>query len=666
MSGYETQLNNDKYPSPFFNMASMFFPRHLKSLFNWCEYFFLTNPIINNCVNKLSEYAITDVIYNHENLETKNYFKEIFEQNFDIKRRMVEFNLDYFVFGNAFFSLNTPFKRFLTCQSCKEKIPFGEADWSFNNFEFHGACPKCQASGKFEIYDMSISDPKRMNIIRWDPKRMSIKYNGASGLSQYRYDLDANTKKLIKTGDPFILETTPKLFIDSVKTNKNIILENDNLYHFKRYSLSGLNEAWGLPLVLPALQTVYYTSILNSAAEQIAHERSVPHEFLFPMTGQEAGEPWYDGTEFSQKIESEIKAHRRDPNLKSVIPFPIGKVMLGGEAKMLIPWQEKQMATQEIIAAMNVPTEFVFGGLGYAGSSVSLRMLENSIISNRLHHIKALKWLANKVGKTKQIEESKVPIITMAKFKMADDPQQKQIALQLNQLNKVSDTTLLNENGFDRDDEIKTILSEQKVNLEIMENIQQAQNKVQILSQSIMSKQQVEDGYEQQIKELEMLKQHQEKIKELYKMKRKMELENKKIDIDVQEEFVQENPMAFQKMQEPPIDGQTGKEQIPGEEQTEGTEEAQGQQSMEDETNAVTTQKQQPAIGGNPFNQKTAESLERSAGQYARKLKALDPLAREVALEQIKASNLNLYSKIIKKITPNAGAADAQGNLFKI
>ena len=50
------------YPSPFFDISSTYLPRTIKSLYQWCKFYFWTNPLINAICSKLAEYPITDII----------------------------------------------------------------------------------------------------------------------------------------------------------------------------------------------------------------------------------------------------------------------------------------------------------------------------------------------------------------------------------------------------------------------------------------------------------------------------------------------------------------------------------------------------------------------------------------------------------------------------
>jgi len=88
----------------------------------------------------------------------------------------------------------------------------------------------------------------------------------------------------------------------------------------------------------------------------------------------------------------------------------------------------------------------------------------------------------------------KLPDVTVGftEFKMADDIQRKQLVIQLNAANKISDHTMLTELGFDYDEELKTIRSEtedrNQINTMMMKAQTEAQGEAQILQAKYSAK----------------------------------------------------------------------------------------------------------------------------------------------------------------------------------
>jgi hypothetical protein len=109
--------------------------------------------------------------------------------------------------------------------------------------------------------------------------------------------------------------------------------------------------------------------------------------------------------------------------------------------------QEMRAWSEQIVAGMHVPIEFVFGGLQYSGSNVSMRMLENQFLGYRLmQHVMVNDFILGRVADFMGLPR---PKIRFKRFKMADDLQRSALVFQLNQAMKISDTTLLDDMDYD-------------------------------------------------------------------------------------------------------------------------------------------------------------------------------------------------------------------------
>ncbi|MBW2691042.1 MAG: hypothetical protein JRE57_00230 [Deltaproteobacteria bacterium] len=134
---------------------------------------------------------------------------------------------------------------------------------------------------------------------------------------------------------------------------------------------------------------------------------------------------------------------------------------------------------------MGVPIEFVFGGLSWSGSSVSLRTLENHFLMYRRLLLRFVNWAKNRLRLYLGMPDVD---IGFTEFKMADDIQRKQIVIQLNAANKISDHTMLTELGFDYDDEQEMIEKEAESRNRIQAITMKAQAEAQGESQIVQAK----------------------------------------------------------------------------------------------------------------------------------------------------------------------------------
>jgi len=490
-----------RYPSPFFDIASTYIPPTVKLLFQYCKYFYYANSTISPIIYKLSEYPITNIIYEKPkggedvNDNTKELWRRMMEDNLHIQRLQIEINLDYYIYGNAFLSIVYPFIRNLECPACKKKSLIGKTQWKWKNFRFIGNCPLCKAEQQeFKVVDTPIKNRSMVALARWNPINVDIDYNALTGKSTYIYHIIGKDRKAIALGKKDYLETTPWIFIEAVKDNKDIILEPSNLFHFRRPAISDADMGWGMPVIMPVIKDAYYSQILRKSQEAIALDHIVPLRILFPAANADVS-PYVTANlgAWRQKIELELKAWRQDPNYISIMPLPVGIQNFGGDAKALSITPELKLIEQQIAGGLGVPLEFIMGGLNWTGSSITLRILENHFLTIIKFHDEFLEWITTRLSRYFKIPKIRC---RQAQFKMADDMQYKQLILQMQQAGNVSATTVLDENHLNFREEQEAIKKENEIKATIQNLAQlqmaEAQGQVQVIGTKYQALAQIE------------------------------------------------------------------------------------------------------------------------------------------------------------------------------
>ena len=440
-----------RYPSPFFDIGHTFLPTSIQSMFKWCRYYFLTNPLINAVSYKMAEYPITPLTFDEEDVKIRDKWENIAENVLKIRSFQIETGLDYFCYGNAFITMHWPFKKFLICinERCKHESDVTRAEYKFRNFQYLWHCPKCQTDGPAKVKDVNIKDLKGIRPVRWNPENIRIEHNDLTGESEYFFEIPTAVKNDVLMGKKHIVEKIPHVFVEALQKQRVLRFTSDNMFHLKRPTIAQKDMGWGMPLILPVLKDTYYLQILRKAQEAIAQQHIVPLRILFPQAGSASSDP-YSTTDLGmwrKRIESEIHKWRQDPNYIPVLPLPIGNETIGGEGKALMLHQEMRAWSEQIVAGMHVPIEFVFGGLQYSGSNVSMRMLENQFMGYRVNHLIMVRDFI--LGRVADYMGWVRPKMHFSRFKMADDLQRSALAFQMNQAMKISDTTMLAEMDYD-------------------------------------------------------------------------------------------------------------------------------------------------------------------------------------------------------------------------
>jgi hypothetical protein len=487
-----TGVQGVNYPSPFFDVAHTYLPVTVKQMFRWCRYYFLTNPLINATVFKMAEYPVTDIIIDHENRSVVNQWTDYFQDHLRYRAFQVEVGLDYFTYGNAFVSLGYPFKKHITCTKCSWSGPADKhrASWQFTNYNFRLTCPRCGQIADAAVKDFYFRNPSGIKLIRWNPEDIEITYNDITGEYTYFYTIPAAVRNDIVIGKKDVLEQIPQVFIAALREQKGIVFSKDNLFHLRRPTLASHDRGWGIPLLLPVLKDVFYLQLMKKAQEAILLEHIVPLRVIFPQAGSGTSDPYttVNLVDWREHVAAEIARWRYDNNYIPIFPLPIGNQTIGGDGKALLLSGEIQQWSEQIITGMGVPREFLLGGMSYAGTNVSMRMLENAFIGYLLRHKALFRWVMREIASF-----LRWPVANgrFKPFKMADDLQRKAFDMQLNQAGKISDTTLLAGSDYDQEEENKIMVKETASRIEATKRQQLAMAELQGEQQLIMNKYQV-------------------------------------------------------------------------------------------------------------------------------------------------------------------------------
>jgi hypothetical protein len=438
-----------RYPSPFFDLSQQYIPPTIKELFKWVYFYCTNNSFLGPALQKIARYPVTDLVFEDSDEGLVKTWTTILSNTLQVKTFNMEVNLDLTSYGNAFVTLHYPFSRMLECQQCQNRAPWKSVQKRIDNLVIKGACNKCKFAGPMKIIDIPFKSVENMRVIRINPEYIDIKYNETTGRHTYLYSIPDRLKKQIMAGDPDILEDTPQIYIEAIKHKRKIKLSAENIFHLKNPTLAGKDMGWGLPRVANALKDLYHFYVLRRAQEAIMHEHIIPFDILFPQASGKM-DP-YTNTDLSswkKQMERELANRRRDPNYKSIMPFPVGHERIGGDGKNFMLTPELDFLSKSIIGACGIPQEFVYGGsMNWTGSSISLRTLENDFLHQRSQLLQMNIWLVERIRIYLGMSSPKSCRFT--DFKMADDIQRLNVMVSMASQNKLPWEDLQREFGRD-------------------------------------------------------------------------------------------------------------------------------------------------------------------------------------------------------------------------
>ena len=482
------------YPHPSFDLSSAYIPPSMKELYRWCLFLYMTHSEIKPIIKKKVAYVQTPLIYDGEPDDIK-LWKDVLERTINIKRVEMGALIDVGVFGVAYLSLYYPFERYLVCPACKEKKTLKSyKDWKYENHRWMAACPECKYHGEFNSETKHIKNRSRVRIIRWRPMDIEVEANPWTGYKQYTYRVPRALRK--KIADPntnrVLVETTPDELLLAIKKKQNFLLDSEQLFVFEELSPSAEDDSFPIPPLLHVFKDAWLFQTLRRAQEAISVEHILPLTILIPSPTQGGVSPHqnYDLGTWQLHMNQMIRSWRRDPNAIYTAPFPATVENIRGDAQALNVFRDMEMVRQQVAAGLDVPIEFIMGNLNWTGASVSLRVLENLF----LNMIEDLERFEQTFVLPKLRRHLRLPKIEIRHqdFKMADDAQQKQIALSLRQTNTISDRTTIDELGFENEEEETRKKVEASERLKEMRTMQISQAKIQAEVLLITTKAQID------------------------------------------------------------------------------------------------------------------------------------------------------------------------------
>lgn len=430
-----------RYRSSFLSMSDMDIPDDFREIFKWCRYYFKVDSLIGPAVRLMATFPVTDYVIQDtkkaedsdqlsvgQDSRTLDFYKRMLK-DLKLTNMMQEIGYDYFLYGNC--------------------ILFGETE-------------VVDVKRRDELGDIQ-TEPQVSwrHIERLDLTRVRIMRDTKTRDVNYFYDIPMYMKKILRDKKPADqYKKIPAIYKKAFETDSLVKLNKKNVFHFKMPTESGDDTLWATPPVLSVLKLVMYKNVLRQAQEAIANEHIVPRRvYFFPQNGNsDPGASHASFKKIAGDFSNQLTRQLNDPNHQIVSPVPVQEIQQGGQGRNLLLVPEIEQLQKEILAGMQIPHEFMFGGMSYSGSTVSLRVLENQFITYRqlleefINNF-LVKRLAEIRGEWETYDDDdKLITVELSDLKMQDDLQQKQLLFQMNQSGKIPDEVFY-EKGFGMDAE---------------------------------------------------------------------------------------------------------------------------------------------------------------------------------------------------------------------
>lgn len=460
--------------NPFFDQAQFFLPKTIKSIFKFGRWAYNCQDYVFAILSKIPDYVITDVMYSPvpDSKETPEAFKlslqawkRVMDREIKLRPLMKGMVKDWQVYGNSFLMMYALKESYLVCTGgCQRTWEDDDPNLSFSGFnrtskQWYHNCPSCKRKVELKKQQPANAKVKTLRAIRLNPENVYIDFNPLNGESTYYYKIPDNVRQKIKEGSPAFRRSIPERFIEAAEGDSVLEINKGWLHHFKSVGLAEDDMGWGKPPIMPVLRSIYHMSVVKRAEEMILMEHIVPLRIISPgaNNGEDAGK-WIDLSMFTSQIQQWLQIWKVDQNAIPISNFPVTATNIGGDARALLATPNlMEYYKFAIIAGLGVPREFVEGGLTYSGSSMSIRMLRNSVMAIREDCDETIIFIKDFVRDVYEFNDISIGFTDLS---MADDVQKNNQLLGLADKGKISWKTVLQQLGVSSDDERKQILNE--------------------------------------------------------------------------------------------------------------------------------------------------------------------------------------------------------------
>lgn len=479
----------DHFPDPFLDVASLFMPTNQRSALYWAEYIGSLDGTYNMAMERILSYFLTEL----EVIDAKSDDEEekwLSFANDTLKMMTVAQSAghDRLIYGNGFYSLQVPIRRFLRCRKCKTtaftvKEVFNNPqvfNFEWRMPEFVATCPACKYRGAWLVEDQVDDEETTIRIKRWSPHEIELLHDPYTDDVAYLWRIPEDYKRLVRQGNLFHLERVSKTVLDAI--NKNVLYRFDPevIFHMKEPTLAGIiNRGWGIPRLLTNFRQVFYVQVLRRFNEAIALDYVIPFRVITPAPRQGsslAGGKMLDpllvggGSDFNAAVRGMIQRRRRDPAGFNILPFPVQFQMFGADANTLAPVELLNQGLEVLLNNTGTPVEMYKGTLQLQNAPVALRLFE-SLWRPLVSDINAfLNWLVQQISQVLSWEPVK---LKLRKATIADDLETRMMEAQLMMSQMMSGTTFFKGVGLNFRKEQEQIAREAKMQSEVQARTQE-------------------------------------------------------------------------------------------------------------------------------------------------------------------------------------------------
>lgn len=465
--------NKDTAPALMnLDINSITIPSEASSYYPLVDYF-LTYSIAGEAISKKAEFIVSGLKIDGDSPEGVEYGERI-ARKLDIKNKFVRLAIYYFAYGLAVLYPMPRVKKTLECPQCHYTYPLDTLSKNYKPLyrytdrgEYYARCtnPKCKSRGqerRMQLIEEEVGDIGEYSMAVWPPHQISCIHNTVTDKKKWMYKCDGNLRKLMTERDHYTICTTPENFLKSIVNDSRVTIPGDRLYvlEYPTACISGIP----IPPMASAFQDLYQRHLYQKANRHIAEDIMIPLRMLFPIWKGESGSrpllQTMNAEDWAKNTRRQIETWQSNKSYVPIMPVEVGTKNIWGEGKMFALDDHLKANMQDVLAALGVPLEFIYGGATWSRQNVSAITLENVLKSFSIKLAEPLQFIEESANKMRS-KDQKIKI-RLDSPRLVDSMMETSLLSQLEAGGKVSLHTLLQTVGKDYDDEMRSVEREQE------------------------------------------------------------------------------------------------------------------------------------------------------------------------------------------------------------
>jgi len=396
-------LARSKFGDVWRDMASEYVPNSMSEAFRMCEFLYENFPTYKKGSERVVDYFLTSIKLSGGDDKKRKEFEEVLTRDTTTVSKLRQVDVNFMAYGNAVISPHFPFIRSLSCQTCKTETTFSGASstaaFNFQTGDFTLDCRKCKKTTVHKAIDRPDKDPKKVQMVVWDPKKVHIEFNDITQEAEYWVSISEHTKRKVRDNSQFFLKTLPMPVLDCIRRNQKLKLRPEYVLHLKEPTLAGLpTRGWGSPPILGAFRNFFRLQILMRQDERLMLDYITPMRLVSPKQGSYSeGNSIMNASmsKFAANFQSAVETHRMSGIDWHVLPFPVDYQAIGGEGRSASTRDLVEDEEGRILNARGVPPEFYRASMTLQAAPVALRLFERSWSNLVNGNNKVLQWWAD-------------------------------------------------------------------------------------------------------------------------------------------------------------------------------------------------------------------------------------------------------------------------------